>query len=67
MGCPHVRGDNPTALASVLSYVQVYKHGITILYHQHQWNIARHKIFQAKCGVYVYMAIFRLIETLLGQ
>ena len=33
MGCPPVRGDNPQALASGLSYVQVNKHGITILYH----------------------------------
>ena len=31
MGCPPVRGDNPRALASGLSYVQVGKHGITIL------------------------------------
>ena len=36
MGCPPVRGDNPHALASGLSYVQVDKHGITILYHLHQ-------------------------------
>ena len=36
MGCPPVRGDNPRALASGLSYVQVDKHGITILYHVHQ-------------------------------
>ena len=36
MGCPPVRGDNPRALASGLSYVQVDKRGITILYHQHQ-------------------------------
>ena len=36
MGCPPVRGDNPRALASGLSYVQVNKHGITILYHLHQ-------------------------------
>ena len=36
MGCPPVRGDNPRALASGLSYVQVGKHGITILYHLHQ-------------------------------
>ena len=36
MGCPPVRGDNPRALASGLSYVQADKHGITILYHQHQ-------------------------------
>ena len=36
MGCPPVHGDNPRALASGLSYVQVEKHGITILYHLHQ-------------------------------
>ena len=36
MGCPPMRGDNPRALASGLSYVQVDKHGITILYHLHQ-------------------------------
>ena len=36
MGCPPVRGDNPRALASGLSYVQVDKHGITKLYHLHQ-------------------------------
>ena len=36
MGCPPVRGDNPRALASGLSYVQVDKHAITILYHLHQ-------------------------------
>ena len=35
MGCPSVRGDNPRALASGLSYVQVDKRGITILYHLH--------------------------------
>ena len=29
MGCPPVRGDNPRALASGLSYVQVDKHGMT--------------------------------------
>ena len=38
MGCPPVRGDNPRALASGLSYVQVDKHGTTILYHLHQWR-----------------------------
>ena len=36
MGCPPVRGANPRALASGLSYVQVDKHGITILYHLYQ-------------------------------
>ena len=35
MGCPSVRGDNPQALASGLSHVQMDKHGITILYHLH--------------------------------
>ena len=30
MGCTPVRGDNPRALASELSYVQVDKHGIII-------------------------------------
>ena len=35
MGRLPVRGDNPRALASGLSYVQVDKHGITILYHLH--------------------------------
>ena len=33
MGCPPVRGDNPRALASGLPYVQVDRHGITIVYH----------------------------------
>ena len=36
MGCPPVRGDNPPALATGLSYVQVDKDGTTILYHLHQ-------------------------------
>ena len=36
MGCPPVRGDNPRALASGLSYVQVDKHDLTILYHNPQ-------------------------------
>ena len=33
---PPVCGDNPRALASRLSPVQVDNHGITILYHLHQ-------------------------------
>ena len=36
MGCPPVRRDNPLAFASGLSYVQVDKHGITILCHLYQ-------------------------------
>ena len=31
MGCPPLRGYNPRALASGLSYVQVENHAITIL------------------------------------
>ena len=50
MGCPPVRGDNPRALASGLSYVQVDKHGITILYHPHQLDLAHHEIFHAEVG-----------------
>ena len=38
MGCPPVRGDNPRASASELSYAQVDKHGITILCHLHQFR-----------------------------
>ena len=36
MGCQPIRGENPRALASGLSYVQVDKHALTILYHLHQ-------------------------------
>ena len=37
MACPPVRGDNPRAeVARGLTYVQVDKYGITILYHLHQ-------------------------------
>ena len=36
MACPPVRGNDPRALASGFSYVQLEKHGITILYHLHQ-------------------------------
>ena len=36
VSCSPVGGDNSLALASGLSYVQVDKYGITILYHLHQ-------------------------------
>ena len=35
IACPHVRGGNLRALASGLSYVQMDKHGLTIVYHLH--------------------------------
>ena len=51
MGCPPVRGDNPRALASGLSYVQVDKHSITILYHLHQCRpCTSSDIFHAEVG-----------------
>ena len=50
MGCPPVRGDNPRALASGLPYVQVDKHGITILYHFINIDLAHQEIFRAKVG-----------------
>ena len=50
MGCPPVRGDNPRALASGLSYVQVDKHGITIFTIYISVDIAPHEISRAKGG-----------------
>ena len=50
MGCPPVRGDNPQALASGLSYVQVVKHGITNLYHLHQCRPCTSRDICAKVG-----------------
>ena len=50
MSCPPVRGDNQRALASGLSYVQVDKHGITILYHLQSVDLAHREIFRAKVG-----------------
>ena len=50
MGCPHVRGDNPRALASGLSYVQVDKHGRTIFTTYIIVDLGQHEIFRAKVG-----------------
>ena len=50
MGCPPVRGDNPRALARGLSYVQVGKHVITILYHLHQCRPCTSRDISAKVG-----------------
>ena len=47
MGCPPVRGDNPRALASGLSYVQVGKRGITIFTTYISVDLAHHEIFHA--------------------
>ena len=48
MGCPPVRGDNPRALASGLSYVQVDKHGITIYTTNISVDLTHREIFRAK-------------------
>ena len=50
MGCLPVRGDNPRALASGLSYVQVDKHGITFYTTYINIDHAHHKIFHACVG-----------------
>ena len=50
MGCPPVRGDNPRALASGLSYVQADIHGITILYHLYLCKFAHGELLRAKVG-----------------
>ena len=50
MDCRPVRGDNQRALASGLSYVQVDKPGIFILYHLNQRRPSHREIFRAKVG-----------------
>ena len=50
MGCLPVRGDNPRALASGLSYVQMDKHGIIFSTTYISVDLAHHKIFRAKVG-----------------
>ena len=49
MACAHVRGDNPRALASGLSFIQVDKHGITIL---HGLLECVHANISVKHGIY---------------
>ena len=51
MGCPHVRGDNPRALASGLSYEQVYNYGMTIYTTYISVDLAHCEIFRAKVGI----------------
>ena len=47
IGCLSVRGVNPRALASGLSYVQVDKHGIYIYTAYISVDLAHHEIFHA--------------------
>ena len=50
MGCPPVRGDNPRALASGLSYVHVGKHGNIFYTTYISVDLAHHEIFCDKVG-----------------
>ena len=50
IGCPPVRGDNPRVLASGLSNIQSYKHGITIYTTYINVDLAHHEVFRAKVG-----------------
>ena len=48
MGCPPVRGDNPQALASGLSYLQADKQGIPIYTTYISVDLAQHETFMPK-------------------
>ena len=63
MGCSPVCGDNPRALASWLSHVQVDKHGITIYTTYISVDLAHQEIFRAKVGkgviiIYIYSSLY---------
>ena len=62
--CLSVRGDNPRALASGLSYVMVDKHGITILYHLHQCRPCTSRDHRAKVGMGVNMFHWRKVAKI---
>ena len=57
MGCPPVRVDNPRALASGLSYVQVDKHGIAILYHLYQCGPFTSRDNSGKGGIRIVVLV----------
>ena len=64
MVCPPVRGDNPRALASGLSYFQVGKHGITIYTTYISVDLAHHEIFPAKVGKGGINSTLPIIDTI---
>ena len=64
MVCPPVRGDNPRALASGLSYVQVGKHDITIYTTYISVDLAHHEIFCAKVGKGGINSTLPIIDTI---
>ena len=59
MGCPPVRGDNPQALASGLSYVHVDKHGIAIFTTYISVDLPTLQAIHAKVGKGGIMSINR--------
>ena len=66
MGCPPVCGDNPRALASGLSYLQVDKHGITIFYTTYiSVDLAHYKVVRAKIGKGGIHHTFNMINQIL--
>ena len=50
MSCHPVHGDNPQALTSGLSYVQVNNYGITLYTNYIIVDLARYETFHAKVG-----------------
>ena len=66
MGCPPVRGDNPRALASGLSYVQVDKHGITIFTTNISVDLAHHEVSHAKVGKGGINILIKLVKNFLS-
>ena len=67
MVCPPVRGDNPQALASGLSYVQVDKDGITILYHLHQCRPCTLRDFGYKVGKGGIKNLYFMLSSLMSM
>ena len=56
MVCPPVRGDNPRALASGLSPIQVDSHGITVSYHMYKCRSYGHTITKV-CSIIVFILL----------
>ena len=67
MSCSPVRGDNPRALASGLSYVQVDKHGITSLYHLHQCRPCTSQDIRVKSDVFKSLVKVRKAKKIRNQ
>ena len=62
MCCLSVRGDNPQALASGLSYVQVDKHGITFYATYISVELAHQEIFH---GGFLFSGVYSIVEVVI--